>query len=193
MQEPKTSRWGAVQTCDCLVTGNLYWVTTASHGGIILSKGFNRKIPKDGRQDDRHYEEDCDWAIAVTFLSKHFTGDILDEAKKTLKQCYWKIYERVYGEIPEGESFSKDDYLFHARNTDKWQVLSCLCHDHPTLKAKEVEIPEDTLAVWACKGGREDGYLRSVGAWFVVPRADYQNPSRMTWADGQYPKLYVNI
>lgn len=83
--------------------------STASHGGIILSEGMNKRIPEYARNPNRAYEEDCDWAIVVTFLPGPFNADMRKGAKETLMNWNPDVYERYYGEeIPAGKSYIKD-------------------------------------------------------------------------------------
>lgn len=61
-------RWGKVQQRDHLGF-NIYQLSTASHGGIVLPAASNRYVPEEMRRQDGHYEEDCDaLAIVETFM-----------------------------------------------------------------------------------------------------------------------------
>jgi len=62
MKEGDRSPWGKIQDAKELAQG-VWFVSTASHGGIKLDRGRNGKIPALARTAAGWYEEDCDWAI----------------------------------------------------------------------------------------------------------------------------------
>lgn len=69
--------WGKPQQITTLAEG-VVSVSTAGHGGIVLSKERNALVPADIRMEDGAYEEDCDWAIA--WMSMRKAGVIPDNA-----------------------------------------------------------------------------------------------------------------
>ena len=80
------SPWGKIQTAEVIAPG-IVSVTTAGHGGILLSPERFAKMPEKYRDTfagGRWYEEDCDWAkVAVTF-PEHFPATSVEHAKKTI-------------------------------------------------------------------------------------------------------------
>lgn len=62
-------KWGPPQEVVKLCRGAVL-VSTASHGGIVLSDEINRTIPEPVRSDDGCYEEDVDWAVAWVCLRR---------------------------------------------------------------------------------------------------------------------------
>lgn len=64
-----TGKWGPPQDIETLAEGVLS-VSTAGHGGIVLSRERNVLVPKAAREADGCYEEDCDWAKAWLPLRK---------------------------------------------------------------------------------------------------------------------------
>ena len=95
--------WGQVQFQDILADG-IISVSTASHGGIVLSSSRQRQLLNKGvasksnfLKSNKYWEEDCDWAIPFF----HFADDIkaagnipidqfeftLEAAKKSIE--YW--------------------------------------------------------------------------------------------------------
>lgn len=60
--QPKTSIWGAVISADQILAG-IWHVSTASHGGIILSEARQAAIPETLRRDEPYYEEDVNWSL----------------------------------------------------------------------------------------------------------------------------------
>jgi len=59
--------WGKAQDITGIGEG-LWWVSTASHGGVKLDAKRNRLIPQAARMPGGWYEEDCKWAIAAHVL-----------------------------------------------------------------------------------------------------------------------------
>ena len=59
---PKASIWGPIHSADQLLPG-IWHVTTASHGGIILSDERQTAMPEALRAAGPSYEEDVDWAL----------------------------------------------------------------------------------------------------------------------------------
>ena len=66
--EGKRSPWGNVQTEIVFGDTGIRFVSTAGHGGFILSGKANLKIPKVFRINGGAYEEDCDASIVLAFL-----------------------------------------------------------------------------------------------------------------------------
>lgn len=61
--------WGAAQSVETVFEG-VAFVSSSSHGGIVLSEEMNRHVPNEMRNDEGCYEEDVDWAIAWAALRK---------------------------------------------------------------------------------------------------------------------------
>ncbi len=137
--EGMKSPWGKIQTIERL-TPFLTKVTTASHGGLYVSKEENKKIPKIFRRASGWYEEDCEWSIPMYFLEKETIENYFKESFyylkgvfekrshiKMIKECFWREYEIHFEDtLSEEESFSKSDYLWKSKNTKKWQVISVI-------------------------------------------------------------------
>lgn len=68
---PQHSTWGAIQSADQLLPG-IWSVTTASHGGFILSENRQTAMPDALRDQSNQYEEDCDWALVVLAYEDEF-------------------------------------------------------------------------------------------------------------------------
>ena len=80
--------WGFSQTTRKIAPGIMSY-TTASHGGIHLSKGKNALMPEYFLRDDGWYEEDCEWAkVCLCFWDRWFAHfqrkSDMELAKKTL-------------------------------------------------------------------------------------------------------------
>ena len=82
--------WGDSQTVEKISDG-LYWVSTASHGGIKVSSLLDSRIRIEWRTDATRwagpgwYEEDCCWAYVALTFPEHFTAKQLDDARATVK------------------------------------------------------------------------------------------------------------
>lgn len=94
--------WGEADHVEHVAPGVMQ-VSTPSHGGLYVDHIRNQKIPAALRRDDGWYEEDCDWAIPVTFLP-----GLMDERKEraleSLKRWHPVQYALHYGvKLPEKE------------------------------------------------------------------------------------------
>lgn len=80
--------WGPAQTVEELKPG-IWHVTTASHGGIVISDGRLGTLPPEARQtkysQNGWFEEDCDWAIPVWFFRGEFKEADVQAAKEMIQ------------------------------------------------------------------------------------------------------------
>lgn len=68
---PTHSIWGSIIMAEEFLPG--FWVvTTASHGGIMLSASRQAAMPEALQLDTANYEEDCDWALPVLAFRDEF-------------------------------------------------------------------------------------------------------------------------
>ena len=70
--------WGKAQNIDTVAEG-ITWVSTASHGGFIISAERRAAMPRSLREfatfaGGNAYEEDCDAAIIIAAFPQHFTA-----------------------------------------------------------------------------------------------------------------------
>ena len=141
--------------------------TTPSHGGIILSEGKNKLIPDYARRDDRAYEEDCDYAIVVTFLGQFFSEEMRTSAKASLRVWNPDIYERYYGEvIPSGESWVKDKRVFKSVTRESFVVTSASGDWH-------ADVPEGYVGVTAVKASTDERREFLVNARHYAERGQF--------------------
>lgn len=70
---PEHSPWGTIQAAEQILPG-IWHVTTASHGGFILSDGRQAAMPFSLVLDQPAYEEDADYALAVLGFCDEFTA-----------------------------------------------------------------------------------------------------------------------
>lgn len=114
--------WGIAQKVQNIARG-IRSVSTAGHGGVLVSPTKNILIPEYMRNESGAYEEDCAWAIpAVVFeadwrawanTTNWTTGDFQMEcALNSLKNWYPDAYEKFAGKVLQiGESFVNDDRI----------------------------------------------------------------------------------
>ena len=92
------SPWGGIQHQEVLADG-IVAVSTASHGGIVLSAKRQRQLNYKGKNflnDNEFWEEDCDWAIPFVFFADEIKPSqdpeqfeiTLKAAKETIKQYH---------------------------------------------------------------------------------------------------------
>lgn len=109
------------------VTRGINFYSTPSHGGFILSQGKNNEIPEYARNDNRAYEEDCQWAIVVYFFPQYFPAKDVLESAKTLREWYPDIYERATGKtVTPEESHVVRERVFKEKNANNWVVISAV-------------------------------------------------------------------
>lgn len=167
---PMNTPWGQTQSGNVVQEG-VYWVSTAGHGGYKLSAKANARIPEAFRVKDGWYEEDCDWAIPAFFLA--LPDADMDAAHKTLKNWHWRAYEAFFKcEIPRGESFLKDEYLFAQDHANDWVVI-CAFGDW------EKTVPNGMIGCIATKGGKRGHVNAPVEEKkFLVPDEEYKARGR---------------
>jgi len=108
--KPQFSLWGEIQT-EYRICRGLRYVTTAGHGGYMVSKGLANKIlpPEVVRQGHPWgsylcFEEDCAWAFVDYFLvDSGLLDGILNRntryTKEEIKQLARETIERWYPEF----------------------------------------------------------------------------------------------
>ena len=85
---PQWSPWGEVQAARDLGSG-LYFVSTASHGGLYLPQSMVEAMPAALRCNrysgsGQWWEEDVEWALPVVWRPELFPAEYLDPAQKTI-------------------------------------------------------------------------------------------------------------
>lgn len=119
--DPVFSPWGRIQTCRTLCPG-VFDVSTASHGGIMATKGavsgiFSEAAQKCGfwERDFLCFEEDCDAQVALRELmdrglftapvNQHFgPGEYsacIDSSIQQFHPGYWKAHEDGLTQVPK--------------------------------------------------------------------------------------------
>lgn len=107
-QEPKTSPWGEVQTCDVLCSG-VFMVSTASHGGTMVSKDIAAALSpaarKCGFQQRGYlcYEEDSQESVVL---------------RELLDKKLWKVPDRIKDTAAFEENINQS---LREYNPDYWR------------------------------------------------------------------------
>jgi hypothetical protein len=85
--------WGNIQD-KIEVAEGITWVSTASHGGFILSEDRYSQMPEYLRlcsfTGDQFFEEDCSWCAVVLAFTKHFSTNQVKEATDAYTRHYIK-------------------------------------------------------------------------------------------------------
>lgn len=71
--------WGQPDEVREIIPG-VIWITSPSHGGIVLSNERNAAMPDYMRRSDAVYEEDCNWPLPI------YAFDCAAEFAETLNQ-----------------------------------------------------------------------------------------------------------
>ncbi len=96
--------WGKPQTVEVIAHG-IFAVTTASHGGIYLSRERLAEVPAYfqtstfNRQGERGwFEEDCDWSIPALIFPAEFTAKqgahAVALARQIAVRCHTEAFDR---------------------------------------------------------------------------------------------------
>lgn len=169
MQTP----WGPAQSIDKIADGILC-VSTASHGGIILSPERNAKVPDYMRDRDGHYEEDCEYAIPFVVFEAEIrawakaNGDrIMDAAKRSLANWNPDAFEKFFGvKLTPEQSHIRREESFEAAHANDWIGLAAWGD-------WAVGVPAGMVGVFASVGGRRSG-SNIDGKHFLVPADEYK-------------------
>src|SRR3546814_10026772 len=93
----RSSYWGPTQTRRAYYPG-IESVTTAGHGGFIVSPELNELVDPEWRNDAGNYEEDSCWAIVAFTFPHLFTKRELKFANAELLNSYPDPWERLTGQ-----------------------------------------------------------------------------------------------
>ena len=128
------SIWGEAQYVDHLCRG-VRSVSTASHGGIMVSKGFAEKyIPKEilshtpFQQSCYQFEEDCEYSIPLLFkpsliesMMKAFhpqsEGDDLLAKTKRSAVCVYSAFVRYFPKYAETYHSVVEEFKLYCKYT----------------------------------------------------------------------------
>lgn len=125
--------WGLAQKVTNIARG-IRSVSTAGHGGVLVSPTKNAMVPEYMRKESGAYEEDCEWAIpAIVFeaewrawanTTSWTTGDFQMEcAWNSLKNWNPDAYHKFTGKTLEiGESYVNDERILKEKVRESYIV-----------------------------------------------------------------------
>ena len=186
-KEGGSSPWGAIQDVSTILPG-MWWVSTASHGGIKLSLERQQQIPATLRRPGRDsgkswYEEDCEWAVPYCVFEDELkeAGRGIDAKlwkdemhRKTLRTWYPDQYEKFYGvTLKPGESFLRDEEVFYKEHAEDWIVV-CAWGDWYK------DTPRGYVRVAARKGGRHGDTDETEERLFYVKEETYSSRGKLS-------------
>jgi len=91
MSAIKYSYWGPVQQSETIAEG-IIWVSTAGHGGYVLSPERLAEMPAHYRacsfSKDHNFEEDCSWCAVALTWPQYFDAKTLEAAQATYDMFY---------------------------------------------------------------------------------------------------------
>lgn len=175
-EQPVHSMWGPVQSAEELAPG-IWSVSTAGHGGFVLSPERNAKVHPAWRSSNRQYDEDCDWAIpAYTFPEvlqapgwnpDKTPEERLENVRRKLRDQYPDQWETVTGEACTAEnSFKRREQAFAATNAERL-VVTGAWGDWAAW------VPDGMVGCLAYRGGHAARTYKDE-SWFLVPASEYR-------------------
>ena len=113
---PAGSIWGPIHSADQLLPG-IWHVTTASHGGIILSDERQAAMPEALRAASPSYEEDVDWALVHLGFDAEFRA--ADRPRITIEMqlahdTVRAYYPREYGAFTGAPVAPRDSHVLRS-------------------------------------------------------------------------------
>lgn len=168
----KSSPWGAIQSSTRVAEGIRY-VSTSSHGGVLLSAERNRKVPEYMRLRGGAYEHDNAIAVPMVVFAEEFAkaekktvDEIKTEALLRLREWQPNEYEEYTGiAIKEGESYTRDRDRFSEVNRENLVVISAIAID-------------GLMVHCTARVGGHDRLVSEPERYFLVPRDEYRTRSR---------------
>lgn len=153
------SPWGGIQHSDVIARG-LKAVSTAGHGGYMVTKNFANKYLSDAciklgevYGDYLCYEEDCAWAILAYDIVDSF-GDRMKEEDVSFedyKQSLMRTLSYYYPNylIEKGVTPSINEYNRYLEEQRKDKMRA---EKHPDLIVSAVNYDSETVKVWTADG-----------------------------------------
>ena len=156
----RNSMWGAVQGATRYGDG-IQSVSTAGHGGFILSEERNAAVHSAWRARNGQYEEDGHWSVVAFTFPQLFTDWEIELAYATLRNWYPDEFTAVTGEaLTEEDSRTLRERAATERNKGKWVVVS--------------PINDNGMVRWIAKlGGDRSSRNERV---YLVPKDEYHIP-----------------
>jgi hypothetical protein len=160
------SPWGKVDNVETILPGDMWFVSTPSHGGIKLSRRYQGRVPEMMRRRGAWYEEDVDWSIPGVIFADAFSPKDAESAASTMKNWLPDEYRELTGiEVAAGESHRMRERQAKARHRNDWVAVAAFGDWHE-------DVPPGKVGVVATVGGRRDsGYPER---YFLVDENRYK-------------------
>lgn len=168
-QPVRSSRWGAVQHVTPIAEG-IDFVSTAGHGGIVLSDDRQQEMHPALRISGNQYEEDCEYSLVVINFPQFFKPDQVADAHRAAKEWFPDQYGKWSKKtVPTEESYILRQRASREANADKYVTLSAWGDWHK-------DVPKGMVGVFAGKGGRlRNGQYPADCKYFLVPAEEYDS------------------
>ena len=167
--QPRRSMWGDVQTATQTAPG-IWSVTTAGHGGIVLSPARNAMVPACLRRANAQYEEDGEYAAVVFAFPDHFSAREIEVAHQSLRDWRATEWEALTGEKLTPETSKQRAEAFWARHANSWVATSAF-------GSWAHWVPDGMVGVFARKGNPQSAeHLAAEFRCFLIPGAEYRAP-----------------
>ena len=120
---PAASPWGPIQTAEQLHPG-IWHVTTANHGGFLLSDERQASMPPSLKRDDSIYEEDIDYALVMLAFADEFAAKgptdtlMVRNAHDTVRNWYPDRYADFTGRPVE----ARDSHILALRDAYRQRI-----------------------------------------------------------------------
>lgn len=163
IQTPPSSIWGTPQMATQYGPG-IILVSTAGHGGFILTPERNHEVHSAWRDYAGNYEHDCDWAIIAHTFPELFTERERRQADQTLRNWRPHEYQLATGLIVEtAESRELRRQAFERLNAANLVVIA----------AQNDPNAPGMVECTATRGGDR----RATARKFLVPAQEYERRS----------------
>ena len=161
------SIWGPIQTSITIAEG-IHCVTTASHGGYILSEARLDAMPTAfPRHDHRSYEEDLACCFVALAFPEYFDTRMQHEAHQTCKDWFPEVWEAWTGTtLSLDESSTKRTEAWYHDQAQDWLMITTWGEWHP-------DVPKGFVAVCARQGGRQK-HTDVPDQYFLVAADEYR-------------------
>lgn len=177
-QSPKIggrSPWGKIQHVSMIVPGKVWHVSTASHGGVKISRALQEKLPKKLRNAGGWYEEDVDWALIPVAFPDLFGAKEVDAAHKVMRDWRPNEYRDLTGiEAGAKTSFKMQQRMLLAKHRNDWVTRSAFGSWH-------ADVPPGMVGVIATKGGKpgpERYFLVGENRYYIGPIGYVVDPAK---------------